>query len=87
MHRFLSICLMLLASCGPTTNDTTVIKVRTYVPPDLLTTCAGWRGAAPETEGQLIEAAHAEKTGRLCANGKIVSIREIVTAPVDNGPR
>jgi hypothetical protein len=68
MRRCLIICAVVLAGCGR--NMT--------VPSDLLTPCPGWLGARPVTEGQLIRAALAERTGRQCANGKLGAVAGIV---------
>lgn len=64
MRLCLIICAMALAGCG---RDAAV-------PAELLAPCPGWTGRAPETEGDLIRAALAEKGGRLCANGKLEAI-------------
>jgi hypothetical protein len=63
MRRYLIICAVVLAGCGP--------KV---IPADLLAPCPGWTGRRPETEGEIIRAALAEKGGRECANSKLASI-------------
>ncbi|MFO1203000.1 MAG: hypothetical protein U1E58_10240 [Tabrizicola sp.] len=68
MHRCLIICALALAACGP---DPALI------PAELLDPCPGWQGKRPETEGQLIRAAAAEKGGRLCANSKLASIAKL----------
>lgn len=69
MRLCLIICGAVLAGCGnkPAT-----------VPPDLLTPCPGWQGDAPATEGELIRAALAEKTGRQCANGKLEAVAGVL---------
>lgn len=65
MRLCLIICAVALAGCG----DRAAV-----IPPELVTPCAGWRGARPATEGDLIRAALAEKVGRECANAKLVAI-------------
>ncbi len=69
INRCLIICALLLAGCG-----------RDPAPVELLdlTPCDGWTGQAPATEGELIRAALAERTGRLCANTKLEAVREAV---------
>lgn len=64
MWRCLIICAGLLAGCGPDP----------VIPADMLTPCPGWQGRRPQTEGELIRAALAEKGGRECANGKLQAI-------------
>lgn len=64
MRHCLIICALALAGCGPDP----------VIPGDLLSPCDGWSGRRPETEGELIRAAAAEKGGRLCANGKLSAI-------------
>lgn len=73
MRRCLIICAGLLAGCGPDPAPDL------HIPPDLLQPVAGWTGPAPQTEGQLIDAAAAEKRGRQRANAQIRAIAEIVT--------
>jgi hypothetical protein len=69
MRRYLIICAVGLAGCGPDPAT---------VPPDLLTPCPGWQGNAPATEGELIRAAAAEKAGRTCANTKLQAVAAVV---------
>lgn len=69
MCRCLIICAVLLAGCGRSVAT---------VPPDLLTPCPGWQGQTPASEGQVIRAAAAEKAGRLCANGKLQAVGEVL---------
>lgn len=75
MRLYLTICAALLAGCG---NDREPVK---RVPVELFEPEPGWRGPVPATEGELIDAALAEKTGRLRANEKLGTIREIVVGP------
>lgn len=75
MRLCLIIFVALLAGCG--NKQQRVIKV----PDELFREEPGWVGPIPETEGQLIDAALAEKTGRLRANEKLGTIREIVVGP------
>lgn len=79
MRRYLTICAALLAACGPETAPEVVV-VPPPIEPSLLTPCAGWTGPTPTTEGQLADAALAEKRGRVCANGKLAAIAEITRA-------
>ena len=48
------------------------------VPADMLRPCDGWQGPAPVTEGQLLRAALAEKTGRECANGRLAGVARVL---------
>lgn len=48
------------------------------VPPDMLRPCDGWLGPVPATEGQLLRAALAEKTGRECANGRLAGVAAVL---------
>lgn len=75
MRLCLIICAALLTACGRAE------PVAPYVPADLLRTAPGWRGAPPATEGQLVDAAAAEKRGRELANARIEAIAQIVGAP------
>lgn len=75
MRRWMTLCAMLLASCGPEPRP---VVVAPPIPADLLVGCPGWQGSTPVTKGALIDAAHAEQTGRRCANEKIATIAEIV---------
>ncbi len=77
MRLCLIIFALLLAGCGQPTKR--VIKI----PTDLMEPEPGWTGPVPQTEGQLVDAALAEKTGRLRANEKLGTIREIVVGPPD----
>jgi len=70
MRHLILACCLLLAACGP--------DPATVIPPDMLTPCAGWTGPTPATQGELLRAGLAERTGRLCANDKLASIGEIV---------
>lgn len=74
MRLCLILCAMLVASCG----QTETVAVRTYVPADLLTPEPGWRGGPPVTQRDFVEAAEAERAGRLQANRKLQAVREIV---------
>lgn len=74
MRSCLIICVLMLASCGPKQ----VVVAPPPIPADMLTPCNGWQGRSPETQGELLRAALAEKTGRLCANEKLRGIGEIV---------
>lgn len=76
MSRCLIICAVLLSACGP---DPIMIHSRPPVPADLLAPAPGWTGLPPSTEGQLIDAAAAEKRGRQMCNGQLLTITDILT--------
>ncbi len=76
MHRFLLFSVMLLTACGlrlPPGELPTPL-----VPDDLLRGCEGYLGPKPKSEGQVMAAAAAEKNGRLCANAKLDTVRQIL---------
>ncbi|ULB08759.1 hypothetical protein ORIO_02255 [Cereibacter azotoformans] len=73
MRLFPIILAVLLAACGPD-----LPRGAAYVPPDLLTAPAGWTGPSPRDEGELIDAAAAEKRGREQCVGQLIAIAEIV---------
>lgn len=68
MRRLKIICALALADCG---NDP---PIAAPIPPEMLQPCPGWEGLPPQTQGELLRAALAERTGRLCANEKLASI-------------
>jgi len=72
MRRCLIICAIVLAGCGPRPS------ILPYVPADLLQPVAGYVGPVPQTEGQLIAAAIAEKHGREVANAQLLAIAKIL---------
>ena len=76
MRRSVIICIALLAGCG---RD----AVAVHIPADLLAPVAGWQGPTPRTEGQLIDAAAAEKRGRERANMQLDAISQILAASSD----
>lgn len=71
MRRLMIICAVALAGCG---NE----PVASPIPPGMLQPCAGWTGRPPETQGELLRTALAERTGRLCANEKLGSIAALM---------
>lgn len=71
----LIIFVALLVGCGPVT------KRPPKIPADLFQPEPGWQGPPPATEGDLIDAALAERNGRVRANGKLETIKEIVVGP------
>lgn len=78
MRPCLIFLVMLLGACsGP--DGPQIVAPPPTIPADLLRGCEGHTGPVPRTERQLILAAAAEKSGRLCANGRISAIREIVS--------
>lgn len=70
--------LLLLAACGQPP-----IEAAPLVPGALLAPCPGWQGPTPATQGDLIAAAAAERSGRLCANDKLASVKRLVAAQGD----
>lgn len=48
------------------------------VPAEMLRPCDGWLGPVPVTEGQVLRAALAEKTGRECANGRLAGVARVL---------
>ncbi|AZB58675.1 hypothetical protein [Cereibacter sphaeroides] len=72
MRLYPIILAALLAACGPEPS------ARPYVPPDLLVAPPGWTGPSPRDEGQLIDAAAAEKRGREQCIGQLLAVAEIV---------
>lgn len=79
MRHYPIICAMLLGSCGHEVTAPLVLSAP--IAADLLTPCAGWQGPSPTTEGQLIDAASAERTGRLQCNAKLKAINTTVFPP------
>lgn len=75
MPRFLIICALPLAACG---SDPMLIQSQPPVPADLLAPVPGWTGPRPATEGQLIDAAAAEKRGLQICNGQLLTIADIL---------
>lgn len=82
MRLCLLCCALLLSACGRQ-NEPTLRPELHNVPPDLLQACPGYLGPRPQDEGQISDALVAEHAGRLCANGKLAAIDEILNA----GPR
>lgn len=77
MRLCLIICAALLAACGRDPAPE-VVYAAPPVEPSLLTPCSGWDGPTPQTEGQLADAMLAEKRGRVCANGKLQAVAEVL---------
>lgn len=77
MRLCLLCCSLLLSGCmgadGPQ-----IFAPPPVVPDDLLRGCAGYQGPFPATDGQASDAWVAEARGRVCANGRIEAIREIL---------
>lgn len=67
MRPYLIICAVVLAGCGrdPGPDPGAALRLLDLAP------CPGWQGATPSTERDLMRAALAERTGRLCANAKL----------------
>lgn len=79
MPRYPIICAALLAACGP--ERPPVLVTLQPVDPGLLQPCPGWQGPTPRTEGELIDAAAAERRGRLRCNAQLASIETILNLP------
>ena len=75
MSRLVIICVLMLAACG---REAETVYVSPDVPAGLLEPCGGYRGPSPQTQGQLIEAAFLERSGRICANNKLASVKQIL---------
>ncbi len=67
MRHLTIICAMVLAGCG---GDR---PIAAPIPTDMLQPCPGWEGRPPQTQGELLRAALAERTGRLRCNEKLGS--------------
>lgn len=83
MRHYLMIWLLPLAACGPS-------EVRDVVAPppisaDLLVQRPGWTGPTPTENGQFVDAAAAEKRGRLQCNGQIFTIAQTIEAIAAGG--
>lgn len=76
MHRCLIICGLLLSACGP--RPTRAVVVTTPISADLTAPCPGWEGPTPSNEGQWVDAAAAEKRGRVLCNEKLATIAETI---------
>lgn len=73
MRRLTITCAMALAGCGSEP------PAQTPIPADMLQPCPGWTGRPPQTQGELLRAALAERTGRLCANEKLLSLSALLS--------
>ncbi len=73
MRRLMLTVSMLLASCGPKPPSPSIAP-QDLISPDLVRPCGGYVGASPTTIGQLVDAAAAEKHGRLCDERKMRTI-------------
>ena len=79
--RLYPLCsLLLLTGCSQPASEAMIPPPN--VPADLLQPCAGYTGPLPRTEGQISDALIAEAQGRSCANGKLATVGEILTAPI-----
>lgn len=76
MRRYPIICALLLAACGR--EVPAVSAAPPPIPADLLKPPAGWTGPQPATEGAWVDAAWAEKRGRLQCVGQLLTIDEII---------
>lgn len=75
MNLWMIISVLLLSACG---RDVPVNVPPPQVPADYLVGCPGYSGPTPRTRGQFVDAAIAEKQGRLCANRKIEATAQIL---------
>lgn len=71
MHRFLITFALLLAGCGRDLPPP-------VVPADLLEPVPGWKGATPQTQGQLMSAVLADKRALGQCNLQLGAIGEIL---------
>lgn len=76
MRHCLIICALLLAACGP--DPARVVLAPPPISADLLAPCPGWTGPTPQTEGQWVDAAAAEKYGREMCNGQLLTIAQTI---------
>jgi len=79
MRRCLITCAALLAGCGPEVV-TRPVAVAPAIPAAVLAPCPGWTGPTPRTEGDLIDAALAERRGRECANARLRAVNDMLNA-------
>lgn len=79
MPRYPIICAALLAACGP--ERAPVVVAPPPIDPSLLQPCPGWQGPTPRTEGELVDAAAAERRGRMRCNAQLSSIEMIFNLP------
>lgn len=77
MRLCLIIFAVSLAACGREVAPD-VVYAAPPIESSLLTACPGWAGQNPQTEGQLADAMLAEKRGRVCANGKLQAVSEVL---------
>lgn len=82
MPRFLLICTALLAACGP--RPAPVVVASPLIDPGVLQPAPGWQGPTPRNEGELIDAAAAERRGRLSCNAQLSTIEMIIKLPPEN---
>ena len=78
MRHCLTIWLLLLAACGP--SDVREVVASPPISADLLVQRPGWTGPTPTQDGQFVDAAAAEKRGRLQCNGQILTIAQTIEA-------
>jgi hypothetical protein len=76
MHRYLTICALLVSACGGS-EAVKVVPETPVASADLFEPCSGWLFGPPASERELAEAAEAEQGGRRCANAKLHALREI----------
>ena len=75
MRRLMLTVSMLLASCGHSLQPPSIAP-KDLISPDLVRPCGGYVGVSPLTIGQLVDAAAAEKHGRLCDERQMRTIRD-----------
>lgn len=76
MRHCLIICALLLAGCGRD-RDPQIIAAPTAIPADLLVAPKGYTGPTPRTEGQLADAAAADKGALMRCTGQLLAISDI----------
>lgn len=72
----MAIFLPALVACGPDYEPVPLAALD-------LEDCEGWTGRTPQTKGELLRAASAERAGRLCGNVKLKAAREARSKSLD----
>lgn len=78
MRHCLIIWPLLLAACGH--EPARAVLSPPPISADLLVQRPGWTGPTPTQDGQFVDAAAAEKRGRLQCNGQLFTIAQTIEA-------